>query len=261
MSPRNRIGGVCLVAGSVVVLGAYLITPGAILIDPVDTTDYVAWSQVLGGNPAFGFLSSISRVLGTVLQLYGLFILRRGMGRDSIGDLISRFGVMSLTVGSVVVVAEMGLIYGVVHTLENGLGTGDTVSGQLLNLVAVTILAAENGISLMAYYAFLLGLMALGVGVLLKVRQMGLRVVSIMTVLSCFASLVFVTAISPFSGLVEFYFWVFAMAVVLGNVWFVMLGMDLYRGLPELVGSIPGDHSPPTGRDPRTRSPASEGRD
>lgn len=61
------------------------------------------------------------------------------------------------------------------------------------------------------------------------------RGVAVLMILCCFVSLVFVTVISPFASLADTFYWVFAMAIILGNVWFAMLGVGLIKGMPELV--------------------------
>lgn len=231
---QNRIGGFCLILSAALIMSTYLFTPGFALIDRVDTTDFIEMSRVLHEQPALSFFTVTLAVLGFILQLYGAFVLRRAVQGEGVGDTITRFGVMSLAVGTVIVVIERGLFYAVVHTLENGLGAGvGPDQSQLLNLIAVAVLAIENGISLMGFYAILLGLMGIGVGLLFRIQSNYYRGISLLMVLCCFVSLVFVTVISPFSGLVETFYWVFALAIILGNVWFTMLGVGLVKGMPE----------------------------
>ncbi len=234
-TPQNRIGGFFLIISAVLILGTYALTPGAALVDRVDTTDYIEWSRVLHEGASLSFFTMTLSALGSIMQLYGIFVLRRAAQGEGAGDTITRFGVMSLAVGTVIVVIERGMVYAAVHTLENGLGAGaGPDQSQLLNLVAITVLATENGISLMGFYAVLLGLMGIGVGLLFRIRSNYYIVVSLLMVLCCFVSLVFVTVISPFAGLVDIFFWIFAVAIVLGNVWFIMLGVGLIKGMPEL---------------------------
>lgn len=244
-TPQNRIGGLCLIVGAVLILGTYMFAPGAFLIDPVDTTNYLDMTRVLDENPSLGFFTTIVSALGFIVQLYGVFVLRRNLQGEGAGDTIMRFGVMALAIGTVIVVLERGMVYTVLHTLEYGLGAGAGADqSQLLNLIAVNVLATENGISLMGFYGVLLGLMGIGVGLLARVRSNYYRGVALLMVLCCFVSLVFITVISPFAGLVQTFFWVFALAIILGNLWFVMLGFGLYRGMPELTDGHPSRPAP-----------------
>ena len=50
----------------------------------------------------------------------------------------------------------------------------------------------------------------------------------------CLVSLVFVAVVSPLHGLAGSFFTLFAVAVLLGNAWLIMLGIGLYKGMPEL---------------------------
>ncbi len=86
----------------------------------------------------------------------------------------------------------------------------------------------------MGFYAFLLGSIGLGVGLMTRIRAPSHRAVAVLMVLSCLVSLVFVAVISPFHGLAGSFFAMFALTVMLGNAWLVMLGIGLYKGIPEL---------------------------
>lgn len=234
-TPQNRIGGFFLIIGAILILGTYLFTPGAAVIDRVDTTNFIEASRALHEGGSLSFFTTTLSVLGFIMQLYGVFVLRRATQGEDVGDTITRFGVMSLAVGTVIVIIERGMSHAVIHTLENGLGAGAGADqSQLLNLVAVVVLATENGISLMGFYAILLGLMGIGIGLLFRIRSNYHRGVSLLMVLCCFVSLVFITVISPFAGLVDTFYWVFAMVIILSNVYFVMLGVSLIKGMPEL---------------------------
>ena len=232
---QNKITGLLLIAGSILTVGTYLITPGLALIDPVETTDLINWGRVLHENAALSFFALIVSVLGLLRQLLGVFGIRRVASSDRVGDVIARFGVLCLAVGIVVAVIERGMTYAVVQTLEYGVGAGAGADqSQLLNLIAITVLTTENGISLIGFYAVLLGLMGLGLGFLVRIRSYYYRSVSGLMVLACFVSLTFATVISPFYGLAHTFYYVFALAIGLGNLWFAMMGVALWKGMPEL---------------------------
>lgn len=232
---QNKIAGLLLIVGAVLTVGTYLITPGLVLVDPVETTDLVEWGRVLHENANLSFFALILSVLGLLLQLLGVFALRRVLASDTAGDTIARFGVLALAVGIVVAVIERGLSYTVVQTLEYGVGAGaGPDQSQLLNLIAITILTAESGISLIGFYAVLLGLMGLGIGALMRVQSYYYKAVSGMMTLASFVSLTFATVISPFYGLAHTFYFVFALAIGLGNLWFAMIGVGLWKGIPEL---------------------------
>ena len=232
---QNKITGLLLIASAILTVGTYLITPGLALVDPVETTDLINWGRVLHENAALSFFALIVSVLGLLLQFLGVFGLRRVTAGDSAGDTIARFSVLSLAVGIVVAVIERGMTYTVVQTLEYGVGAGaGPDQSQLLNLIAITVLTTENGISLIGFYAVLLGLMGLGIGFLGRIQSYYYKTVSGLMALACFVSLTFATVISPFYGLAHTFYYVFALAIGLGNLWFAMMGVALWKGMPEL---------------------------
>ena len=233
---QNRIGGLLLIIGAILVVGTSLLTPGLALIDFVDAEDYIGLAQVVRENIALSFLTSMLGVLGLVLQLCGLSALRRVVMGEDATDTITRFGSLALGVGIVVSLVDRAAVYTAAHTLNYGIGAGTGPDQtQLLDFVAVILLKMQGGLSLVGFYAFLLGSIGLGMGLMSRIRATSYRVVAVLMMIFCLVSLVFLSVISPVYGLAGSLFAVFALAVMLGNAWLVMLGMGLYKGMPELT--------------------------
>ena len=234
-TPQNKIGGALLVIGTSVVIGMLLLTPGLAMVDFVDADDFIGMGQAVRNNVALSFVTTMTGVFGLVLQLYGVLVLRKATPGEGALDTIARFGAMSLGLGMVISVIDRTLLYTAAHTLQYGIGAGTGAEQtQLLDFLAVLLLKMQSAFNLMGFYAFLLGCIGLGVGLIPRFHSPSYRVVGALVVLSCLVSLVFVAAISPFSGLAGTFFLLFAVAVNLGNVWLVMLGVGLYKGRPEL---------------------------
>ena len=234
-TPQNRIGGVLLIVGTFLVVGALLLTPGLALIDFVDADDFIGMTRVVGENGALSFFTTMVGVLGFVLQLYGVLVLRRAVMGEDEGDTTARFGITAYGLGIVISVIDRAVLYTATHTLEYGVGAGaGPDQSQLLNFISIILLKTQAGLNLMAFLAFLLGSIGLGVGFMTRIRSTPYRVVAVIMVLACLVSLVFVAVISPFYGLAGSFFLVFAVAVMLSNAWLVMLGSGLFRGMPGL---------------------------
>jgi hypothetical protein len=234
-TPQNRIGAILLITGTLLVVVTTSLTPGVALIDFVDADDFIGLSRVITENVALSFLTTMLGVLGYILQLYGILVLRRTTMGQEFGDTAARFGAMAFGLGCVISVVDRAVLYTATHTLEYGIGAGTGPDqSQMLNFVAVIFLKTQAGMNLMAFLAFLLGSLGLGVGFMTRIRSTPYRVVAALMMLACLVSLVFVAVISPVYGLASSFFLVFALAVLLGQAWLIMLGAGLYRGMPEL---------------------------
>lgn len=234
-TPQNRIGGALLIIGTSLVVVMLALTPGLALVDFVDADDFIGMSQVVRDNAALSFSVTIIGVLGLMLQLYGLLVLRKAVPGEGAFDTIAKFGVMAFGLGVVVSVVDRTLLYTAAHTMEYGIGAGvGPDQTQFLEVAAVMLLKVQSAFNLTGFYAFLLGSIGLGVGLIPRLRSASYRVVGVLMVVSCWVSLVFLAVISPFYGLAGSFFLLFAVGVNLGNVWLIMLGVGLYRGMPEL---------------------------
>ncbi len=232
---QNKIGGLSLIIGTSLVVVMLSLTPSLGLIDYVDADDFIGMGRAIQDNVALTFFAAMLGVLGLVLQLYGVLVLRRVVLGEGANDTIARFGAMALGLGVVISLIDRTALYTATHTLEYGIGAGTGPDqSQLLDLVSVILLKFHAGLSLMGFYAFLLGSIGLGVGLMTRIRAPSHRAVAVLMVLSCLVSLVFVAVISPFHGLAGSFFAMFALTVMLGNAWLVMLGIGLYKGIPEL---------------------------
>lgn len=237
-TPQNRIGGSTLVIGTCLVVGTLLFAPGLALIDFVDAEDYIGMSQAVRDNLALSIFTTTIGVLGLVLQLHGLLALHKTTGGGGVNDIIARFGVMAIGLGVVISIIDRTLFYTAAHTLAYGIGAGTGPDQtQLLDLFAVMLLKMQSAFNFVGFFAFLLGSMGLGVGLLPRLRSTSYRVVGALMVLSCLVSTVFVGAISPFYGLAGSFFLLFAVSVNLANAFLIMLGVGLYKGVPELAGT------------------------
>lgn len=224
-----------LIMGTALVFGTALLTPGLALVDFVGADDFIGMSRVIQDNMALSFLTSTLGVLGYVLQLLGLVALRQVVKGESLHETIAGFGVVTLELGVFISIIDRAALYTATHSLAYGIGAGTGPDqSQLLEFISVLLLKVQAGLSLMGFYAFLLGIIGLGAGLLGRIRSTSFRVVAVLMMASSLVSLVFVAVISPLYGLAALFFLVFALSVNLGNVYLVMLGFGLLRGRTEL---------------------------
>lgn len=237
-TPQNRIGGALLVIGTCLVVVTLFFTPGLAVIDFADADDFIGIGQAVRDNVALSILTATFGVLGLVLQLYGLSVLGKAAAGESANDTVARFGVMAIGLGVVVSIIDRTLFYTAAHTVAYGIGAGTGPDQtQVLDFLAVMLLKMQSAFNFVGFFAFLLGCMGLGVGLLPRLRSTSYRVVGVLMVLACLVSTVFVGAISPFYGLAGSFFLLFAVSVNLAYAWLIMLGVGLYKGVSELAGT------------------------
>lgn len=195
-----------LITGTVLTVGMQVLTPGLALIDFVDADDFRGMGRVTHENTALSFLTTMLGVLDLVVQLYGVPVLRRAVMGEGAND-IARFGVIALGLGIFVSIIDRAALYTATHTLEYGVGAGTgTDRTQLLDFISVILLKTQSGLNLVAFFAFLLGSLGLGVAFTTRLRAASVRAVAVVMVLSCLVSLVFVAVIRPLSGLAGSFF-------------------------------------------------------
>lgn len=146
----NKIGALALIVGPVLALASFLIEPGGILIDPADSTDAVGSIMAYTSNPAFSRISALMVPLGLLIMLYGLSSIQQAIHDESIGDALSRFGILCMTLATFGWVFVRGLILVLTNT-ETGSDT-DTYD-VMIGITRISGIAASLG-----FLSFSLGL-------------------------------------------------------------------------------------------------------
>lgn len=146
----NKIGALALIVGPVLALASFLIEPGGILIDPADSTDALGSIMAYTSNPAFSRISALMVPLGLLIMLYGLSSIQQAIHDESIGDALSRFGILCMTLATFGWVFVRGLILVLTNT-EAGSDT-DTYD-VMIGITRISGIAASLG-----FLSFSLGL-------------------------------------------------------------------------------------------------------
>lgn len=138
----NRLGGLSLVLGFVIALGAYFISPGGLLVDAADPADGAASIGALVSNVGLANVTSLLIALGVIMILYGVYVVQGGIRDNGNGDALSRYGALLLLIGTVglvtasaltIVVASgsAGPLVGAVYAIGLGVGQMSSIVGAL----------------------------------------------------------------------------------------------------------------------------------
>lgn len=153
----NKIGALALIVGPVLALASFLIEPGGILIDPADTTDTLGSITAYVSNPVISRISALMVPLGLLAMLYGLSSIQQAIHDESIGDALSRFGILCMTLATFGWVFVRGLILILTNTeigadADTDVALPDTYD-VMIGITRISGLAAALG-----FLSFSLGL-------------------------------------------------------------------------------------------------------
>lgn len=152
----HKLEALSLIVGPLLALLFFLVEPGGMLIDSVESTDYVGKITALGSHSALTRVAGLFVPLGLLIMLYGMSGVNRAtLARDTAAA-VSRFGILSVTVGGFGWIISDGLNHLLVRV--------DVASEQALE-AAVPVLQVGDGISLISGMAVSLGLIAFSLSV------------------------------------------------------------------------------------------------
>ncbi|MXY00665.1 MAG: hypothetical protein F4Y67_07580 [Chloroflexi bacterium] len=157
-SAENRLAGIALMVGAVLMIVAGLFYPGVALIEPVDQTNFEAAMDVTGDYPSLSHVLTLLGIIGALGYAYGFMALYRAARHDSgIAASLLRFGVGTSFFGWAVFAVGMGMRHLVIFLVQ--IADGD--EGYLH--AALELQVAMSGVFLAAimiypFASFLTGL-------------------------------------------------------------------------------------------------------
>ena len=151
----NRLEALALIVGPVMALCFFIIEPGGMLIDSVEASDSLGRVTATASNAAMSHLTALMIPLGLIVALYGFAGLNRAIVGDETSSSLSRFGVLSLTMGGFGWIIASGLTHVIAET--------PVESAQALQ-AAIPIHETGEGITSISSMAVSLGLMAFSLG-------------------------------------------------------------------------------------------------
>ena len=215
----NKIGALALIVGPVLALASFLIEPGGILIDPADTTDTLGSITAYVSNPVISRISALMVPLGLLSMLYGLSSIQQAIHDESIGDALSRFGILCMTLATF----GWGFVRGLILVITN------TEIGADPNAVLPDTYDVMIGITRISGLAAALGFLSFSLGLStrdpLGFHKIAALVIAAISVLSLTSLIVGIFAPSQLETMVRIarlcYFpWV---------IWSAILGIGFLR--------------------------------
>lgn len=158
----HRLEAWALMVGPAMALVFFLVEPGGLLVDPVDTTDSAGKITALASNPFLAHVSGLLVPLGLLLLLYGISGVSRVTTGPDVAAAGTRFGLLSATVGGV------GWI--LVNGLDHLLARTRISSAEALE-AAIPLYQVGLGITMISGIAVSLGLLVLSLSLAARERS------------------------------------------------------------------------------------------
>ena len=214
----HRLEAWALMVGPALALVFFLVEPGAILIDPVDSMDSAGKITALASNPLLTHLSALFVPLGLLLLLYGISGVSRVTTGPDFAAAGTRFGLLSATVGGVGWILATGLD----HLL-----VGTRISSAEAIEAAVPVYRTGLGITLISGIAVSLGLLVLSLSLAAReprgFHRIAALVIAVVSAISVAALIIGYTAPSELMvtiGRACYFPWV---------IWFAILGTKFLK--------------------------------
>ena len=95
----NKLEALALIVGPVLALLFFVLEPGGMLIDTAASSDAAGKVTALASNASMAHVVALMVPFGLLLMLYGLAGINRAIVEDDNAAAVSRFGILSMTVG------------------------------------------------------------------------------------------------------------------------------------------------------------------
>ena len=149
----NSTAGWALILAVVIGVIASLLTPGGLIIDPVDSATFAEAAGVLGDNSSMAQAMTFLFVVSVMLYWFGLHSLHRAFSGSSLTDRVSRFALNIFLLGYAFLIVELSVRHILIHVLAHGIG-GTAAEEQTLG---TTLFAAAAGIHIAFLYVTSIG--------------------------------------------------------------------------------------------------------
>ena len=230
----NSAAGWSLIVAVVIGFVGSLFTPGGLLIDPVDASNFREAAGVLGDNAELAQFMTFLFVVSVVLYWFGLHSLHRAFTGGSLMDLVSRFALNVFLLGYAFLVVELSLRHILTHVLAHGVG-GNTAEEQAM---ATTLFAAAAGIHIAFLYVTSIGSTIFGYG--LARRCAGMSIFKLATLGLALTGLLsfIVLMIAEHVPAIDLHGVAVASNIVLffGSLCILVIGVGIMQGRQEFVG-------------------------
>ena len=231
-SAENRLAGIALMGGAVLMVVAGLFYPGVALIEQVDQTDFAAAMEITGDYSNLAHIMTLLGIIGVLGYAFGFMALYRTARSESgVAPALLRFGVGVSILGWAVFAVGLGVRHLVIFLVQIA------EENEAYLHTALELQVAMSGIFLAAIMIYPFASFLTGVGLaprfssngIHKIAAIGLAVVGVASL----ATVVFAqhTASPDFEAVLI----VNNLILAVGTVCLFVVGVGIYSGRSELT--------------------------
>ena len=160
-------------AATVLTLVASILHPGALLVDPVDQTDFALALGVMADYAGLSHLMTMLIIVAMLLYAYGYSTLLRVAPQPGWGGPVLRFGIAANIFCWAVFVIAMGMRHFSIHLMQRASDVGPAMSAGFEGLALSTYVAMAGVVlALVAVYPF--ASMMAGIGLARRFASMNI---------------------------------------------------------------------------------------
>ena len=152
----DKLEALGLIVGPVMALLFFLLEPGGIVIDPVESGDAVGTITALASNPTLAHVSSLLVPLSLVLMLFGLAGISRVTQGEKMSGGLSRLGILCMTIGGIGWILTAGMTHILAQT---------TMESDLALQQAIAVYRVDSGLTFISSVVVAAGFLAFSLGV------------------------------------------------------------------------------------------------
>lgn len=235
----TRLTGTALALGGLLGFAVPFFRPGALIVEPLDRgATLLERVQVLAENAALTHTSTLLGALGLALLVFGLFGVRRAVGRGTVTYGLVTFGVFLLAFGAIGLAIANGLNHMIAHIINHGGDRGSDT--RTLFTIAVTVQAVKAGIIIIAGYGYLLGFAFIAAGLWRHFTAGIHAALALLLFVISIAALVALVIGDHFHDLAGTFYSLAEYAVLPLSLWALILGVAMHQGHPALTQESEG---------------------
>ena len=223
----NKLEALALIFGPVLALLSFMVEPGGMLIDSVAPRDAAGKITALASNSTMSHVVSLLIPLGLLLMIYGLagvnraIVINRAIAEDDTPAALSRFGILSMTLGGFGWILSEGTTHILAETRiqsEQAIQAAIPVHEMGLAITLISSMVVSVGV-----LAFSLSLSARDTMGFQKVASLTIAAVSIVSLVALIIGYSAPNETMVTLGRLCYFPWV---------IWFVILGVRFYSREP-----------------------------
>jgi hypothetical protein len=225
-----RVGGLALIIGPALYIASTFVMPGYV-INGANASDLNALVDAISESPLLTNLAVVLGGVGLMFMLWGLIVMWQTAQSECALDTFVKFGLISVVLAVVSFLIVQCLNYTTSHVVEHGIGAAaGAEQGENLRAIGLHVQSIAVGARLLGAMSGLMGHVVLGFALARKFRPGGHRSLALMVGISAIVSLIGVVLTEPFNDLFDVLPPMFAVLSIFYLVWWVIIGIGVYRG-------------------------------